>query len=101
MRRLLLIGLLVCLSGWCFPQHPKKAVKAYEAAKTAFAERDYPKALEQLRKALNKDPNYAEACLLQGEIGMETRDYDLAMEGYALQAFSAEFKQQTQYRIHR
>ena len=28
------------------------------------------------------DPNYAEAWLLLGEIGMETHDFDLAMEGY-------------------
>lgn len=63
-------------------EHPKKAVKAYEAAQKAYSERDYQKALEQLQKALEKDPEYAEAWLLQGEIGMETRDYDLAMEGY-------------------
>lgn len=63
-------------------EHPKKAVKAYEAAQKAYSERDYQKSLEQLQKALEKDPNHAEAWLLQGEIGMETRDYDLAMEGY-------------------
>lgn len=63
-------------------EHPKKAVKAYESAQKAYSERDYQKALEQLQKALGKDPDYAEAWLLQGEIGMETRDFDLAMEGY-------------------
>lgn len=65
-----------------FSQHPKKAVKAYENAYQAFLVRDYEKALQQLQKALDKDHDYAEAWLLQGEIGMETRDYDLAMEGY-------------------
>ena len=63
-------------------EHPKKAVKAFEAAQKAYSERDYQKSLEQLQKALDKDPDYAEAWLLQGEIGMETRDYDLALEGY-------------------
>lgn len=82
MKRLLLIGLLVCLSGWCLAQHPKKAVKAFESACQAYSERDYEKALQQLRKALDKDPDYAEAWLLQGEIGMETGDDDLALEGY-------------------
>lgn len=82
MKRLLLIGLLVCLSGWCLAQHPKKAVKAFESACQAYSERDYEKALQQLRKALDKDPDYAEAWLLQGEIGMETHNDDLALEGY-------------------
>ena len=57
-------------------------MKAYEKAQKAFVVRDYQKALEQLGKALKKDPDYAEAWLLQGEIGMETYDYVLAMEGY-------------------
>ena len=82
MRRMLLIALLIAVSGLCLAQHPKKAVKAYESAQTAFAGRYYGKALLQVRKAVEKDPNYAEAWLLQGEIGMETRDYDLAIEGY-------------------
>ena len=80
-RTLLVIGffLMVMLG---YAQHPKKAVKAYEAAQKAFVERDYEKAMQQLQKALDKDADFAEAWLLQGEIGMETRDYDLALEGY-------------------
>ena len=80
-RTLLLIGFSV-VAMLCFSQHPKKAVKAYEAAQKAFVERDYEKALQQLHNALDKDADFAEAWLLQGEIGMETRDFDLAMEGY-------------------
>lgn len=80
-RMLLLIGLsVIAMLG--FAQHPKKTVKAYEAAQKAFVERDYEKALQQLHKALEKDADFAEAWLLQGEIGMETRDYRLALEGY-------------------
>lgn len=65
-----------------FSQHPKKAVKAYEAAEEAFLKRDYQKAHQQLLKAVVADPNYAEAWLLEGEVGMETKDYDLALLGY-------------------
>ena len=65
-----------------FSQHPKKAMKAYEAAEEAFLMRDYQKAHQQLLKAVVADPNYAEAWLLKGEVGMETKDHDLAMIGY-------------------
>lgn len=65
-----------------FAQHPKKAVKAFEAAQEAFMKRDYKKAHAQLVKAVVEDPNYAEAWLLEAEIGMETKDYDFAILGY-------------------
>lgn len=82
MRRELLVLLFAALSMVGFAQHPKKAVKAYTAAEEAFFNRDYEKAHQQLLKAVLADPNYAEAWLLEGEIGMETKDYDLAMIGY-------------------
>ena len=65
-----------------FAQHPKKAVKAYEAAESAFFSRDFKKAHQQALKAVIEDPNYAEAWLLEGEIGMETEDFELAQLGY-------------------
>lgn len=81
MRILLtLIVLAVAFSG--FSQHPKKAIKAFESAQEAFMTRDYEKAKKQLNKALDSDVTFAEAWLLKGEIGMETRDDDLAMDGY-------------------
>jgi len=73
---------LLFLSTALFAQHPKKAVKHYEAAEKAFQMRDYQKAHQQLLKAILEDPNYAEAWLLEGEIGMETKDFDLALIGY-------------------
>lgn len=82
MKRVLLVIVFsaIALSG--FSQHTKKAVKAYEAAQKAFLEFDYEKAYRQVQKAVSLDADYAEAWLLQGEIGMESRDYGLAMEGY-------------------
>ena len=82
MRRLAFIGLLIAIAATAFGQHPKKAVKAYEAAEEAFMERDFQKAHQKALKAVIEDPNYAEAWLLEGEIGMETKDYDLAILGY-------------------
>lgn len=81
MRFLLIIVFLttVCLG---LAQSPKKALKAYEAAQQALVARDYEKAVKQVKKALDADPGFTEAWLLQGEIGMETHDSDLAMKGY-------------------
>ena len=44
--------LFVALVSTAFAQHPKKAVKAYEAAEEAFQRRDYQKAHQQLLKAV-------------------------------------------------
>jgi outer membrane protein OmpA-like peptidoglycan-associated protein len=82
MKRITFILLLLALASSAFAQHPKKAVKAYEAAEEAFLKRDYKKAQQLVLKAVTEDPNYAEAWLLEGEIGMETQDYDLAILGY-------------------
>ena len=82
MKRITFILLLLVLASSAFAQHPKKAVKAYEAAEEAFLKRDYKKAQQLVLKAVTEDPNYAEAWLLEGEIGMETHDYDLAIMGY-------------------
>ena len=82
MKRNFVMLFLFALSCVGFAQHPKKAVKAYEAAETAIQNRDYKKAHQQALKAVAEDPNYAEAWLLEGEVGMETEDYVLAMLGY-------------------
>ena len=82
MKRIAVILLLIALSITAFAQHPKKALKAYESAEKAFQKRDYQKAHRELLKAVLADPNYAEAWLLEGEIGMEMEDYDLATLGY-------------------
>ena len=81
MKRGLLILLFLAPMLLC-AQHSKKAVKAFENAEAAFMKRDYTKAHSQLLKAIVEDPNYAEAWLLEGEIGLETKDYDLAILGY-------------------
>ena len=76
------LALFLVLSATALAQHPKKAVKAYESAEAAFLIRDYKKAHQMVLKAVMEDPNYAKALLLEGEIGMETQDFDLAMLGY-------------------
>ena len=82
MKRVLLVIVLFFVAINGFSQHPKKAVRAFEAAQKAFVVRDYEQAYLQVRKAVEKDPDYAEAWLLQAEIGMETGDQELAIEGY-------------------
>jgi len=80
--RIILSCFLALAATVAFAQHPKKAVKAFEAAQEAFMKRDYKKAQAQVLKAVVEDPNYAEAWLLEGEIGLETKDYDMAILGY-------------------
>lgn len=82
MRRWLWIALFFLVGMPAFSQHPRKALKAYDEAQKAFVQRDYNKTYKQLQKTLAVDPKFAEAWLLQGELGMETRDAALAMEGY-------------------
>ena len=82
MKRIAIILLMFTITVTTFAQHPKKAVRAYEAAEEAFLKREYKKAHQQALKAIVDDPYYAEAWLLEGEIGMETQDIDLAMLGY-------------------
>ena len=81
-RAALIVFALLSFASMGFSQHPKKAMKAYESAEEAFLKRDYTKAYQQLLKAVVADPNYAEAWLLEGEIGMETKDFDMAILGY-------------------
>ena len=82
MKQVALILLMIATVSSSFAQHSKKAVKAYESAESAFMKQDYKTAHQQALKAITTDPNYAEAWLLAGEIGMETEDFVLAMIGY-------------------
>ena len=82
LRKIGLVALLLFMAKYAFPQQSKKAVKAYESALSSFSSRDHEKAMQQARKAVGFDSNYAEAWLLLGEIGMETHDDVLAIEGY-------------------
>lgn len=82
MKRMIFLMVLCMGLVPAFSQRPQKAVKAYENAESAFLNRDYKKAYQQVVKAIVEDPNYAEAWLLEGEIGMETQDYDMAILGY-------------------
>lgn len=81
MKRLFILCLLM-VPMMLFAQHSKKAEKAFETAQDAFMKRDYKKAQQQVLKAVVEDPNYAEAWLLEGEIGLETKDYDMSVLGY-------------------
>ena len=82
MKRCFLIAMCILLFSTTFAQRPKNATKAYNAAESAFQKRDYKTAHTQALKAVMADPNYAEAWLLEGEIGMETNDIELAKLGY-------------------
>lgn len=60
--------------GGCPKSSNKKAVKFYESALEAFKSRDYEEAKSSLAKALDQDPEFADAYLLQGNIALKKKD---------------------------
>lgn len=76
------IVLLIGFTLPAFAQRPQKVEKAYGEAQASFMSRDYGKAQKSLDKVLKACPNDPEAWMLQGEIGMETRDKDLALQAF-------------------
>ncbi len=68
--------------GNSFAQHSKKAERAFQEAQEAFYQRDYMSALKQLDKAISVEPDFADAWMMKGEIGMETRQPEMAIVAY-------------------
>lgn len=79
-----IISFLICFtfSFPAFAQHVKKAERAFQEAQEYFYQRDYTAALKQLDKAISIDPDFADAWMMKGEIGMETRQHEMAILAY-------------------
>lgn len=64
-------------------QNSRKAEKAYdEAVKSYFTDKDSSKALLQIDKALQADPDFVEAWWLAGDIALSQRKYERAISAY-------------------
>lgn len=83
MKHILLVFLVAISTVSCKAQTPlstksKKAAKAYDLAMQYLNLRQYDKALAELKKAKEEDPNFVEAYTLQANLHLELRQWDLA-----------------------
>ena len=66
----------------CSSSENKKAVKYYEEAIDAFKSRKYDDSKNSIGKAIDADPEYGDAYLLQGEIALKKKDDVLMQESF-------------------
>ena len=66
----------------CPPSEVKKARSAFDEAAGLFKSRKYEDALEQIEKAIEEDPEFADAYFLQGTIGQKRKDFKLMEESF-------------------
>ena len=82
---LLIIQQSICNAqplGYELSTKSKKAAKLYEAATKAFDSYDYEGTLSKLNKAVEVDPRFYEAYLLMGEVYVEKKQRNKAIEAF-------------------
>lgn len=66
----------------CSVSQDKKALNYFDEAKSAFKSRKYEDAKKAIEKAIDADPEFGDAYLLQGEIALKKRDDNLMVESF-------------------
>lgn len=66
----------------CSVSQDKKALKFFDEAKTLFKSRKYEDAKNTIGKAIDADPEFGDAYLLQGEIALKKKDDNLMIESF-------------------
>src|SRR6187401_2963301 len=64
----------------CLPSQNKKAAGYFKDAESLFQKREYEKSRGIIQKAIDEDPEYAEAYLLSGFLAQKKRDYKTMAE---------------------
>lgn len=87
MKRLLTIILffsfvIIQLPGQQFSSESPKAQKFYKNGKDYFTARNYPKAIENLQKAIKEDPKFQAAYMVLAEVYWEQERFQLAADAY-------------------
>lgn len=101
--KVLLILILVLLSGRICGQqgnesNDKQARKCYEQAGRYLSAGDYTNAIEELRKAVKKDPGFITAFQQLGDLNRKLRHYQEAAENYRrVLSISSEFSSLTYF----
>jgi outer membrane protein OmpA-like peptidoglycan-associated protein len=75
----LFIGIV---QGQNFSTRDKKAEKWFYAAIDSYQAKNYEKALTELKKALEQDPLFTEAYILQGDIAADNQQVEKAIDSY-------------------
>jgi tetratricopeptide (TPR) repeat protein len=60
----------------------KYAEKLFYSAIDSYQAKNYDKALAGLKKAIEQDPSFTEAYILQGDISADNQQYDKAIDSY-------------------
>jgi outer membrane protein OmpA-like peptidoglycan-associated protein len=86
-KYILVFGLFLFVNYPCIAQQAlttksKKAEKAYQAAQLNLKHYEYDKALTELRKAKEADPNFVEAYVLQANLHLERREWQKAVDEF-------------------
>ena len=66
----------------CSVSQDKKALKFFDEAKALFKSRKYEDAKNAIGKAIDADPEFGDAYLLQGEIALKKKDDNLMIESF-------------------
>lgn len=66
----------------CSTTEDKKAAKYFDEAKAAFKSRKYEDAKNSVGKAIDADPEFGDAYLLQAEIAIKKKDDNLMLDSY-------------------
>jgi len=68
--------------GQRFATQNKKAEKLFYAALDSYQAKNFEKALSELKKAIEQDPLFTEAYILQGDINADNQQYEAAIDSY-------------------
>ena len=66
----------------CSTSEDKKAIKYFDEAKASFKSRKYEDAKNAVGKAIDADPEFGDAYLLQAEIALKKKDESLMLDSY-------------------
>jgi tetratricopeptide (TPR) repeat protein len=72
------------LQGQTLSTQNKRAEKSFSTAIDSYQARNYDRALAEIRRAIEQDPLFTEAYILQGDIYADGRQFDKAIDSYQM-----------------
>jgi tetratricopeptide (TPR) repeat protein len=79
------LSIVICFSqGQRFATQNKKAEKLFYSAIDSYQAKNYDKAMGELKRAVELDPLFTEAYILQGDISADNKQFEKAIDFYNL-----------------